>query len=92
MGSKTKIVHQLNKSCMIAAVKPDLYSSKRDFEVENFIDIIFLPILFRLVKEIMEEVIEVPTLLPMITGIPCLMVIISLAAMATTTELIADED
>ena len=52
----------------------------------------FLPILFRLVKEIMEEVIEVPTLLPMITGIPCLMVIISLAAMATTTELIADED
>ena len=35
---------------------------------------------------------DVPTLLPMMTGIPSLSVMILLAAIATTTEVVADED
>ena len=70
------MVHQLNKSWMVAAEKPSLYSSR----------------LLRLVRDIMVEVTEVPTLLPMMTGMPSLRVIIPLAAIATITEEVADDD
>ena len=70
------IVHQLNKSWMVAAEKPSLYSSR----------------LARLVRETMVEVTEVPTLLPMMTGMPSLRVMMPLAAMATITEEVADDD
>ena len=75
-GSRRKMVHQLNRSWMVAAEKPSLYSSR----------------LLRLVRDIMVEVTEVPTLLPMMTGIPSLRVIMPLAAMATMTEEVAEED
>ena len=45
-----------------------------------------------MVRDTIVDVIDVPTLLPMITGIPSLSVMIWLAAIATTTEVVADED
>ena len=47
-GRRRRMEHQLNRSCMVAAEKPSLYSFR----------------LLRLAREIMVEVMEVPTLLP----------------------------
>ena len=47
-GRRRRMEHQLNRSCMVAAEKPSLYSFR----------------LLRLAREIMVEVTEVPTLLP----------------------------
>ena len=66
----------MNRSWMMAAEKPSLYSSR----------------LLRLVREIIVEVTEVPTLLPMMTGIPSFRVMMPLAAMATITDEVADDD
>ena len=40
----------------------------------------------------MVEVMDVPTFEPMMTGMPSLRVMMPLAAMATTTEVVADDD
>ena len=95
-GRSSMIVHQLNKSCMIAAEKPNLYSSIYDkenvFNLTFYCDRTSIPKLWRLVRDTIVDVIDVPTLLPIITGIPSLSVMILLAAIATTTEVVADED